>query len=148
MITQLNRILQPEQILEILKTLFINRPVKILRTIARTGKYGQSVPWVYMECEITGNRRATFVSLADILEGFWAWLECANLLLMSVIEVATLNRAIWAAVERGVWVFDGELSMAQQVVEKDISKDGKWRLWLRVNGTSREIAPIDLISFC
>jgi hypothetical protein len=133
MITQLNRILQPEQILEILKTLFINRPVKILRTIARTGKYGQSVPWVYMECEITGNRRATFVSLADILEGFWAWLECANLLLMSVIEVATLNRAIWAAVERGVW---------------DISKDGKWRLWLRVNGTSREIAPIDLISFC
>ena len=67
MIHQLNRILQPEQLNEVLQALFINRPVKILRTISRTGKYSQSVPWVYYECKITSTRRATFISLNDLL---------------------------------------------------------------------------------
>lgn len=49
MLNQINRILQPEQIAEILDTLFVNRPIKILRTIARTGKYSQSVPWVHID---------------------------------------------------------------------------------------------------
>ena len=84
MLNQINRILQPEQLAEVLGTLFVNRPIKIIRTIARTGKYAQSVPWVHYECELTGMRRATFISFQDLLQGFWAWLECANLMLMTL----------------------------------------------------------------
>lgn len=133
MLTQINRIIQPEQLLEVLETLFSNRPVKIIRTTARTGKYRQSVPWVYYECEITKSRRATFISIQDLLEGFWAWLECANLMLMAQYSILAVARAIWAILPIGVWVWDEELGRAQ-VVAKDVSPSGKQRIWLRSNG--------------
>ena len=50
----LNRILDREQIASILDNLLANRPVKILRVIARTGKHASSVPWVYYSNELTG----------------------------------------------------------------------------------------------
>ena len=50
----LNRILDREQVASILDTLLANRPVKILRVIARTGKHASSVPWVHYSNELTG----------------------------------------------------------------------------------------------
>ena len=144
---QINRILQPEQIAEILDTLFVNRPIKILRTIARTGKYAQSVPWVYYECELTGMRRATFISFQDLLQGFWAWLECANLMLMTLWEINAVTKTIWSVLRVGIWVFHKSMGRSQ-IVEKDTNKKGKLRLWLRNRGSSYAVSPLDLaVSF-
>ena len=140
---RINRILQPEQIAEILDTLFSNRPIKILRTIARTGKYAQSVPWVHYECEITGMRRATFISFQDLLQGFWAWLECANLMLMTLWEVNAVIKTIWSVLRVGTWV-DHKSMGKSQIVEKDTNKKGKLRLWLRNRGRSYAVSPLEL----
>lgn len=145
MISQINQILQPEQLLEVLETLFSNCPVKIIRTMARTGKYRQSVPWVYYECEITKTRRATFISIQDLLEGFWAWLECTNLMLMAQYSALAVTKAIWAILPIGVWVWDEELGRAQ-VVAKDVSASGKRCIWLRSNGCCQERIDVALTS--
>lgn len=143
MLNQINRILQPEQIAEILDTLFVNRPIKILRTIARTGKYSQSVPWVHYECQLTGMRRATFISFQDLLKGFWAWLECANLMLMTLWEVNAVTKIIWSVLRVGTWVYHKSIGKSQ-IVEKDTDKNGKLRLWLRNRGTSYAVSPLEL----
>ena len=68
---QINRILSDEYTTKILKFIFKNRAVKILRTIARTGRHNTSVPWVYYKNEITQNKFSTFISLKDLLQNFW-----------------------------------------------------------------------------
>lgn len=144
MIPYINRILQPEQLRAVLQTIFINRGVQILRTIAKTGKYSQSVPWVYYECKLTGSRRATFISFEDLLQGFWAWLECANLMLLAIFAKQAVKRAIWAALPLGTWVYSGNLGKAQ-LVEKDFSQKTKQlRLWLRSQGTTSAIDPLEI----
>ena len=146
MIPYINRILQPEQLRAVLQTLFANRPVQILRTIAKTGKYNQSVPWVYYECKLTGSRRATFISFENLLQGFWAWLECTNLMLLATFAKQAVKCAIWAALPLGTWVYSSNLGKSQ-LVEKDFSKKtGQLRLWLRNQGTTQAIDPLEISS--
>ena len=83
---QINRILTDNQIVEILNTIFINRPIKILRTICRTGRNATSVPWIHYQNEITGDRLATFISFDDLLQNFWVWLETVNLFAIAFFQ--------------------------------------------------------------
>ena len=142
---RINRILQPEQLHSILETLFINRPIKILRTIARTGKYAQSVPWVHWECEITGMRRATFISFQDLLDSFWVWWESASTFALALWEVSIIAKVIWSVLPVGSWVYHNNIGKAQ-IAAKDISrKTGKLRFWLRANDRAYVAYPIDIL---
>ena len=63
MTLQINRILADSAIAQILDKLFVNRPVKILKTISRRRN---QISWIHYSNEITGQRFATFVSFADL----------------------------------------------------------------------------------
>ena len=141
---RINRILKPEQLQDILETLFCKRSVKIIRTIARTGKYKQSVPWVHYECQITKKRRATFISFQDLLDGFWLWWESVSVFALSVWATNIVNKVIWSVLSLGTWVYHKDIGKAQ-LVEKDISKKtGSLRFWLRARGRSYATSPIEI----
>lgn len=88
-------------------------------------------------------RRATFISFQDLLKGFWAWLECANLMLMTLWEVNAVTKIIWSILRVGIWVYHKSLGRSQ-IVEKDTNKKGKLRLWLRNRGRSYAVSPLEL----
>ena len=145
MISQLNKILNSEQIEAALSMLLSGFPVKILRTIAQTGKYFQSNPWVYYECELSGKKVATFVSTKDLLDAFWNWLEKVDVLLLAFWETFAIAKAIYAQIELGDWVGHRQYGRVQ-VVAKDECSSGNPRLWVRYQQTSHPIDPI-LVAF-
>ncbi len=72
MLSQINKILNSEQLEAVLKTLFCDRPVKILRIIPATGR--SQVSWIHLENTVSGQRLATFISFQDLIASFWEWL--------------------------------------------------------------------------
>ena len=93
MIHQVNKTLHRSQLEGVLKTLFVNKPLKILRFIPSTGRSG--VVWVHIENEISGKRRATFLSFADVLEAFCAWLETLNIMVLAIWQRMHISKTIW-----------------------------------------------------
>ena len=96
MIHQVNKTLHRSQLEAVLKTLFVKLPLKILRFIPSTGRSG--VVWVYVENEISGRRRATFLSFADVLEAFCAWLETLNIMVLAIWQRMHISKTIWQMV--------------------------------------------------
>ena len=138
---RLNRILDSEQITDILKTLFINRPIKIIRVIARSGRGGSSVPWVYLKNEITGDRVATFISFQDLLHNFWAWLETVKLLVIAHFQRQAISKVVWFFVNQGDRVYHRTLGWGI-VVEKQLSVSSKIpRFWLDLEDRIEIIEP-------
>ena len=143
MISQINQILNPSYIHDALDLLLINQPITILRTIARTGRNGSSVPWVYWENNITGRRTATFISFTDLLQGFWAWLETIQLLVFSFWEKQAIAQAIWHAIEVGDWVYHRQWGKVQ-IVNKDRCRGIEPRLWIRRHQMGLAIDPLQV----
>ncbi|MDJ0594272.1 MAG: hypothetical protein QNJ72_30560 [Pleurocapsa sp. MO_226.B13] len=137
----INRLLSSEQIEAILCTLLINCPVRILRVIARTGKFAQSVSWVYIENEITEQRSSTFISFADLEEAFWAWLETVKLLALAVWQRIGISKAVWAIVPVGAKVHHRQLGWCR-VVEKDLSQSQHLpRFWVEIDDRLEKVDP-------
>ena len=102
MLPRINKILNSEQLQAVLETLFRDRPVKILRSIAATGR--SQVSWIHIENTISGQRLATFISFQDLIDGFWYWLELLKHLIMSAIDLATISTCIWSLAKVGALV--------------------------------------------
>ena len=96
MIHQVNKTLHRSQLEAVLKTLFVNKPLKIIRFIPSTGRSG--VVWVYLENEILEIRRATFLSFANVLEAFCAWLETLNIMVLAIWQRMHISQTIWQIV--------------------------------------------------
>ena len=133
----LNRILDREQITSILENLLVDRPVKILRVIARSGKNASSVPWIYYSNEITGDRCATFISFDDLIQNFWVWLSTLELTMMAMFKRIAVSKAIALFVSQGDCVYSQQHGWAT-VIEKQLSESlGIPRFWIEVERDSR-----------
>ena len=130
---QINRILSDEYTTKILKFIFKNRAVKILRTIARTGRHNTSVPWVYYKNEITQNKFSTFISLKDLLQNFWVWLETVNLFAIAFFKRLAISEIIYRYfVNEGDHVFCQRLGWGR-IIEKNITEKLKHpQLWIEL----------------
>lgn len=125
-----NQLLFPEQVEAALKYHFVNAPVKILKTIAKTGKYRQGTAWVYLLNETTQEKRASFVSTQDILEGFWRWYQTLGVMAMALWQQIAVGKVIWSVVAINEKVYHPEHGWGT-VVEKDFSVNkGIPRLWV------------------
>ena len=112
-----NRILFAEQTELVLRTLLINRPLKLIKFLAKTGKYRQSCPWIYVENEITGDRYSTFVSLDDFLRAFWTWIETAQVMFMAFWQRIAISKVVWSLLDVGEEVYNAGYGWGK-IVEK------------------------------
>ena len=134
---RLNRILDQEQISQILEVLLIDRPLKILKVIARSGKQQTSVPWIYYENEITKNRFASFVSFKDLTINFWRWLATVQLLAIAILKRQAISKAVWHYVQVGDWIYSSNYGWAK-VINKELTNVLKLpRLWLQLESDSK-----------
>ena len=145
MLPRINKILNSEQLQAVLETLFRDRPVKILRSIAATGR--SQVSWIHIENTISGQRLATFISFQDLIDGFWYWLELLKHMIMSAIDLATISTCIWSLANIGDGVFSPKLSRSGIVIDKDISNSGKERLWINWGRGVEVVNPLDIEIF-
>ena len=145
MLSQIHKILNPEQVETAINALLsgANSSIKILRTIAKTGKYGQANPWVYWQCEVTGKKVATFLSTKNLLSAFWSWLETVEVMLLAAWEQIVISTAIWNIAQLGDWAYHKTYGKVQ-IVEKTSAGDGSRHLWIRYNQTSITVDPIKL----
>ena len=134
---RLNRILDSEQITQILATLLTNRPIKILKVIVRTGRQQSSVPWVYYVNEITGDRYATFVSFQDLLASFWVWLSTVELMAITMFKRQAISRVVWNYVREGDIVYSLKHGWASVVDKDETIHENVPRLWLELDKNSR-----------
>ena len=140
----INRILDREQIASILDTLLANRPVKILRVIARTGKNTSSVPWIYYSNQLTGDRFATFISFDDLIQNFWIWLSTVELTMMAMFKRIAISKVVTLFVSEGDCVYSLQHGWAT-VIEKQFSESlGIPRLWIEVERD----AQIEIVEPC
>lgn len=95
MAIKLNRILDDIQIAQILRTIFCNKPITVLRTIARTGRNRSSVSWVYLQHDLTLTRTATFISFDELLANFFIWLDTVELMAIAIFQRQALNEAMY-----------------------------------------------------
>ena len=87
MLSRINKILNSEQLEAVLKTLFRDRPVKILRIIAATGR--SQVSWIHIENTVSGKKLATFISFQDLIDSFWEWLRVLEMFALAAWEAET-----------------------------------------------------------
>lgn len=140
---RINLSLHSDQLKAVLEMLFVNRPVKILRSIARAGR--SQVVWLHFECEITKTRRASFVSFKDLLDAFWRWMETAQLMLMAFWEQNAVSRAVWSAISIGEYVYHRYWGWVQ-VVHKDFEKYLP-RFWVRYENRTPAVQPWEVSKF-
>ena len=143
----INRILHNEQIEQVLRTLLINKPVKLLKFIARTGRNSTSVPWIYIENEITGERMSTFVSMKDVFLAFWTWLETAQVLFLAFWQRISISKVIWQYVEIGETVYNQGYGWVK-VVDKDWTEGkGIPRFWIDTGDRLETLMPCQVELF-
>lgn len=143
----INRILDSEQIEQVLQILLINKPVRLLKFFARTGRNESSVPWIYFENEITGDRIATFVSFNDVFSAFLIWLETAQVLLLAFWQRIAISKVIWQFVQVGDRVYSEGFGCVE-VVEKDITEGQKIpRFWIAADDCLDSVMPCDIRPF-
>ena len=131
MTLQINRILNDEQTTEILNFIFVNKPIKVLRSIARTGRNNTSVPWLYYVNEITQQRFATFISLQNLLSSFWIWLETINIFAIAFVIRKQISAIMWNFVNEQDHVFSLQHGWCR-IIKKEISVvSGHQQLWIK-----------------
>ena len=133
MIPRINRILDSEQITSILETLLIDRPVKIIRVIARSGRNNSSVPWLYFENQLSGDRTATFISFEEILKNFWIWLELIQLTIQALYKRINISKVIWQFVETGNLVYSKKHGWVKVIKKEYTESFGIPRFWIKVD---------------
>lgn len=128
MISRINKILNSQQLLAVLEQVFQARPVKILRVIAATGK--SQVSWIHMENELSGRRLATFISFADLIQGFWHWLEVLEMFALAAWELNAIATCVWNLLTVGDIVFSRETNRQGIIVEKNDKDRLNHKLWI------------------
>lgn len=142
---QINRILTDNQITEILNTIFINRPIKILRSLSATGHHKTSVPWVYYVNEITQESMASFISFKDLLQNFWVWLESVNLFALAFFQRLAISEIIYRNfINNGDHVYHKNLGWAKIINSERSEKLNMPRFWIELESDSR----IEIVEPC
>lgn len=138
---QITKFLSEDTIVDLLYTLFCNRPIKFLRIIPRTGR--SQVSWIHFE-EISGRRMATFISFDELLQGFWMWLETVNLMLLAIGIKRTISEVVYHCVAIGDRVFSRQHGWVA-IIDKDRTEKLKQpRLWVEWEDGFCAIAPCEI----
>ena len=143
--TQLNRKLDDSLLFQVLDRLFCNSPVTIIKAIARTGKYAQSVPWVWLRHEISGQTWATFISLEDLLQGFFEWLGTIELMMLALFQKNAIAEIIYAVVKEGERVYSRKNGMITVIEKERTVSLGLPRVWVETEDAIAVVDAIDLI---
>ena len=133
MYSQITRLLDGDTIDSIIRTIFIDKPLTILKTAARMGRSG--VGWIYVQNDITGQKRASFLSFDVLLEGFWVWLSTVKLMAIALVKRMTIAEVIYNFVNEGDRVYHQQLGWVD-VVEKDRTINAELpRFWVETEGS-------------
>ncbi len=140
MAIKLNRILDDTQIDQILKTIFCNKPITVLRTIARTGRNRSSVSWVYLQHDLTLTRTATFISFDELLTNFLIWLDTVEIMAIAIFQRQALNEAMYLIFAEEDRVYSCQHGWGI-IVKKQRAEANKPRFWLELNDSIKVIEP-------
>ena len=99
MLPRINKILNSEQLEAVLQILFQNRPVKIIRIIAATGR--SQVTWIHIENTFNQRRMASFLSFKDLIQNFWEWLFMLEMFALAAWEINRIRECVWNLVDFG-----------------------------------------------
>ena len=119
MLPRINKILNSEQLEAVLQTLFHNRPVKIIRIIAATGR--SQVTWIHIENVLNQRRMASFLSFDDLIKNFWEWLVMLEMFALAAWEINRLRECVWNLVRVGDRVLSKDNNNCGVVIEKKIT---------------------------
>jgi len=119
MLPRINKILNSEQLEAVLQTLFQNRPVKIIRIIAATGR--SQVTWIHIENALNQRRMASFLSFDDLIKNFWEWLLMLEMFAASAWEIERIRECVWKLVRIGDRIFSKDSNNTGVVINKDIT---------------------------
>jgi hypothetical protein len=123
MLTRINKILNSEQLEAVLQTLFQNRPIKIIRIIAATGR--SQVTWIHLENILNQRRMASFLSFEDLIGNFWEWLVTLEMFALAAWEINRIRECVWHLVEKSDRIFARDNLNYGVVIEKKITSAKK-----------------------
>ena len=131
MLTQpINRLLHQDQLEAVLNVLFQGK-IKILRVIARTGKYLQGTCWVYFES--AWGKRATFVSFDDLLKAFLTWLETIKVMFLAMNAKIAISKVIWQLADVGDTIWCDRYGWVE-LVDRDWTESRGIPVWWIASG--------------
>lgn len=119
MLPRINKILNSEQLEAVLQTLFQNRPVKIIRIIAATGR--SQVTWIHIENVLNQRRMASFLSFNDLIKNFWEWLLMLEMFALAAWEINQIRACVWKLACIGDRIFSKDSNKTGIVVDKNIT---------------------------
>lgn len=119
MLPRINQILNSAQLEAVLQTLFQNRPVKIIRVIAATGR--SQVTWIHIENVLNQRRMASFLSFDDLIGNFWSWLMTLEMFALAMWEIHRIRECVWNLVGIGDRVFSKDNNNSGVVIDKNIT---------------------------
>ena len=139
---RVNQLLPVEYLKSVLETLIANRPLKLLRFIAQTGR--SKVAWIYVENTLDNSRYSTFVSFADLLDSFLCWLETAQIALMAFWHKAVISKIVNPFYAVGDCVYTPGWGIVE-ILDKDSTHNGFVpRLWIETEDTIEKIMPCEV----
>lgn len=121
MLPRINKILNSEQLEAVLQTLFQNRPVKIIRIIAATGR--SQVTWIHIENALNQRRMASFLSFDDLIKNFWQWLLMLEMFALAAWEINRIRECVWNLVCIGDRILSKDNCNSGVVINKDITPE-------------------------
>ena len=121
MLPRINKILNSEQLQAVLQTLFGNRPVKIIRIIAATGR--SQVTWIHIENVLNKRRMASFLSFNVLIENFWEWLLMLEMFALAAWEINRIRECVWNLVCIGDRILSKDDGNSGIVMEKNITPE-------------------------
>ena len=121
MLPRINKILNSEQLQAVLQTLFQNRPVRIIRIIAATGR--SQVTWIHIENVLNKRRMASFLSFDDLIKNFWEWLLMLEMFALAAWEIARIRECVWNLVRIGDRILSKDNHNSGIVMEKKITSE-------------------------
>lgn len=119
MLPRINKILNSEQLQAVLETLFQNRPIKIIRIIAATGR--SQVTWIHIENILNKRRMASFLSFDDLIENFWEWLLMLEMFALAAWKINRIRECVWNLVSIGDRILSKDNYNSGIVINKDIT---------------------------
>ena len=122
MLPRINKIFNSEQLQAVLQTLFKDRPVKIIRVIAATGR--SQVTWIHIEV-LNKRRMASFLSFNDLIENFWEWLQMLEMFALAAWEINRIRECVWNLISVGNRILSKDDGNSGIVMEKNILEKTK-----------------------
>jgi hypothetical protein len=121
MLPRINKILNSEQLEAVLQTLFQNRPVRIIRIIAATGR--SQVTWIHIENTLTQRRMASFLSFDDLIQNFWEWLFLLEMFALAAWKINRIRECVWNLLDSGDRILSKGEGNFGVVIEKNITPE-------------------------